>query len=117
MMPRLVNLEIQDLTACVGGRVVLDKASFVARPGEVVAVVGPNGAGKTTMLEALLGLRRATGRVLLDGHPVDSFRARAAAFAYMPDEARLPEEALVETVLRAAHRDPARRRAEARRFG
>jgi ABC-type sulfate/molybdate transport systems ATPase subunit len=34
---------------------------------EVVALVGPSGAGKTTLLRALAGLRRAGGRVSVDG--------------------------------------------------
>jgi molybdate transport system ATP-binding protein len=34
---------------------------------EVVALVGPSGAGKTTVLRALAGLRRARGRVSVDG--------------------------------------------------
>jgi ABC-type sulfate/molybdate transport systems ATPase subunit len=34
---------------------------------EVVALVGPSGAGKTTLLRALAGLRRAHGRISVDG--------------------------------------------------
>lgn len=34
---------------------------------EVVALVGPSGAGKTTLLRALAGLRRARGRISVDG--------------------------------------------------
>jgi len=42
---------------------------------EVVALVGPSGAGKTTVLRALAGLRRARGRVSVDGTPwLDSAR-------------------------------------------
>ena len=33
-------------------------ASFVAGPGETVAVTGPSGCGKTTLLRAIAGLRR-----------------------------------------------------------
>lgn len=114
-MPK--RLEVDRLTARVGDRCVVDGASLVAHGGELVAVLGPNGAGKTTLLEAVLGLRRAEGRVIFDGATLDSFRARAAVFAYMPDEANLPEEASVDTVLCAAHADPARRKEVARRFG
>lgn len=110
-------LEVDALTVDRGKTRVVDRASFRAQERKVVAIVGPNGAGKTTLLEAVLGLRPATGRVGWGGHALDSFRARAAAFAYMPDEAALAEEASVDTLLRAAHRDPERRQREARRFG
>jgi molybdate transport system ATP-binding protein len=43
----------------------LDVGLTVGR--EVVALVGPSGAGKTTILRALAGLRRARGRVSVDG--------------------------------------------------
>lgn len=38
-----------------------------ARLGEATAVLGPSGAGKTSLLEALAALRRARGRVVLQG--------------------------------------------------
>jgi ABC-type multidrug transport system ATPase subunit len=110
-------LDVDSVTVHRGERRVLDRASFRVRRGQIVAVVGPNGAGKTTLLEAVLGLRSGTGRVIFDGETLDVFRARAAVFAYMPDESALPEEASVDTILRASHREPTRREREARRFG
>jgi ABC-type sugar transport system ATPase subunit len=40
------------------------------REGEVLGIGGLLGAGRTELLESLFGLRRAGGRVLLDGRPV-----------------------------------------------
>jgi ABC-2 type transport system ATP-binding protein len=113
----VTKLAVERITTRIGDRVVVEDVSFGANAGELVAIVGPNGAGKTTLLESIVGLRPAIGRVGWGGVvPVD-FRARADVFAYMPDEATLPEEASVETILRGVHRDPARRLAQARRFG
>ncbi len=47
---------------------VLSDISFVARPGEVTAVIGSTGAGKTTLLELIPRLSDPTaGAVLVDG--------------------------------------------------
>jgi ABC-2 type transport system ATP-binding protein len=94
-------LEIAGLTVSRSGRRVLDRISFVAQAGEILAIVGPNGAGKTTLLEATVGLLPSqTERLLARGVPLRSFADRARTFAYMPDDARLPEEVSVRTLLR-----------------
>jgi ATP-binding cassette, subfamily B, multidrug efflux pump len=47
---------------------VLTGLSFVARPGEVTAIIGSTGAGKTTLLDLVPRLSDATaGTVLVDG--------------------------------------------------
>ncbi|NXJ87001.1 TAP1 protein, partial [Trogon melanurus] len=48
--------------------------SLELRPGEVVAVVAPPGAGKSTLVSLVLRLRPpASGRLLLDGHPLPDY--------------------------------------------
>lgn len=63
------------------GRFVLDVAACL---GEAAAVVGPSGAGKTTLLEALAGLRRAEGRIVVGGEVLQD----SAAGIFLPPERR-----------------------------
>ena len=57
-----------DITVTASGATLLDGATVVVEPGEVVAVVGPNGAGKSTLVRTLAGdAAPAAGRVELDG--------------------------------------------------
>lgn len=49
--------------------VALESVSFVARPGQLVALVGPSGAGKTTMTYLIPRLYDPTeGVIRIDGH-------------------------------------------------
>ena len=49
-------------------RLVLEDVSFVAKPGETVAVVGPTGSGKTTLVSLIPRVHDAIGgEVLVDG--------------------------------------------------
>ncbi len=55
----------------------LDDVSFTIERGQSVGIVGPTGAGKSTLVDVLLGLLPpTTGRVLVDGEPLDG-RERA----------------------------------------
>ncbi|MFE2295287.1 ABC transporter ATP-binding protein [Streptomyces sp. NPDC059452] len=55
-----------------GRRRTLDGVTLTVEPGETVAVVGASGAGKTTLAKIAAGLLTPdTGRVLLDGTPLD----------------------------------------------
>ena len=66
----------------------LSQGSFAlavtARVGETAAVLGPSGAGKTTLLEAIAGLRRAQGRVVVGGAVLQD----SAAGVFLPPERR-----------------------------
>lgn len=45
----------------------------------MVALLGANGAGKTSLLEAISGVVPSSGRVLLDGEPIDQLSPGARA--------------------------------------
>jgi ABC-2 type transport system ATP-binding protein len=96
-------LAVEDLTLRAGGRTIVDRVSFDAKAGEIVAVIGPNGAGKTTLLEGIVGVRPSGGGVRVRGRVLASFADRAASFAFAPDDATPPPEALVATLVDHAH--------------
>ena len=73
-------LEAQELIVDIPGRA--DGSPFSAQilPGQRWGVLGPNGVGKTSLLLTLAGLKSPrSGRVLLDGAPLNRLRPRAIA--------------------------------------
>jgi ABC-type multidrug transport system fused ATPase/permease subunit len=60
------------------GRDVLRGMSFVARPGELVALVGLSGSGKTTAVSLITRLHEACdGRILIDGVDIRRYRLKS----------------------------------------
>ena len=52
-------------------KIVINKFSAVAYPGQKVAIVGPTGAGKTTMVKLLMRFYDVnSGAILVDGHDI-----------------------------------------------
>ncbi len=73
-------------------RRILDRISFSARPGEMVALVGLTGAGKTTLASLIPRFFEPTGgRVLVDGVDVSRYALRSLRerIALVPQEAVL----------------------------
>ncbi|HAM02482.1 MAG TPA: hypothetical protein DCQ30_09715 [Acidimicrobiaceae bacterium] len=61
-------IECRDLVVRYGDVVGVDRLSFTARAGQVLALLGPNGAGKTSTVETLEGYRvPASGSVRVLG--------------------------------------------------
>ncbi|WP_370281208.1 sugar ABC transporter ATP-binding protein [Pseudooceanicola sp.] len=80
-----VVLEVQNLT--VPGKV--RNASFTLRRGEVLGFAGLVGAGRTELMEGIVGLRPATGRVSVHGHPLKPgsvLAARQAGLVYLTED-------------------------------
>ncbi len=97
--PGDVRLAVQNLTVPGerGGTVVED-LSFEVRGGEILGIAGVQGNGQTDLCEALMGLRPATGAVLLDGKNISHLWTRdrlRAGIGYIPEDRQ--EDGLVQS--------------------
>ena len=66
----MAELAVEALTLRFGGLVVLDRVSFAAQKGELLALIGPNGAGKTSVLNCISGLYRGDGVIRIRGEDI-----------------------------------------------
>ncbi len=64
-------IEVRDLTAGYGDRVILRGLDFQVRRGEVFMILGGSGSGKSTLLKNMIGLYPAmAGEVLIGGEDI-----------------------------------------------
>lgn len=82
-----VKMDGVDFAYLENSNVIRDSA-FIARPGEIVALVGPSGEGKTTMIRLILGLvRPQEGKVRIiagNGGEIEANADTRCLFAYVP---------------------------------
>jgi ABC-type multidrug transport system ATPase subunit/pSer/pThr/pTyr-binding forkhead associated (FHA) protein len=94
-------LEVPDRDNPSTNKILLDKISFKALPGDMIALMGPSGAGKTTLLLALNGyLPPSSGLVRINGENLyaiyDNLRG---SIGYVPqDDIVHPELTVFEAV-------------------
>jgi len=116
------EIEFRDVSFTYGTseRMTIDKVSFTAKPGEMVALAGPSGGGKSTLVNLLPRFFDPTsGTILVDGVPINDLDIHdlrqqmalvsqdvilfndsiAANVAY----GQTPDRARVEAALRAAN--------------
>jgi ABC-2 type transport system ATP-binding protein len=84
-------LEVQRLTKRYSGIPVVDRVSFVIRPGEILGYLGPNGAGKSTTVKMLTGLLEPTaGHIVFHGRDVrEDLKSFQRRIGYVPEEPHL----------------------------
>ncbi len=78
-----------DTTVPAGTLRALDHVSFEVRAGEIVGVAGVEGNGQTELVEAIMGLREASGSVLLEGKNLDGVHTvdrRLRGIGYIPED-------------------------------
>jgi simple sugar transport system ATP-binding protein len=86
----VVELDVQGLTVRnPAGRPVVEDVSLQVRRGEVVGIAGVEGNGQVELVEALLGLRAATGAVTLGGRDLTGLSTRErreSGIGYVPED-------------------------------
>lgn len=96
-------IRFENLTFCYPGadRPVLEAFDLEILAGTTVGVVGPTGAGKTTAVDLLIGLLAPTsGRILIDGVPLDDANRRAwqRGIGYVPQSIFLADASIAENI-------------------
>jgi ATPase subunit of ABC transporter with duplicated ATPase domains len=72
-------LQAQSLTVEVGGRTLVEGASFSVMPRDKVGIVGRNGAGKTSLFKVLGGVAEPAGGAVV----------RKGGFGYLPQDPKI----------------------------
>ncbi|MEO6123771.1 MAG: ATP-binding cassette domain-containing protein, partial [Ilumatobacteraceae bacterium] len=72
-------LQVQGVSVEIGGRLVVDNASFTIMPRDKVGLVGRNGAGKTSFFKVLGG----------ENDPIGGKIMRKGGFGYLPQDPRI----------------------------
>lgn len=101
-------LDIQNIKASVGEKVVLDGLDLDIKAGETQVLMGPNGAGKSTLGNVIMGNPAYTlqgGKIIFDGQDISDWsadkRAKAGLFMSFQSPLEVPGISL-ETFIRSA---------------
>jgi len=96
------------------GEVAVENASFEVRAGEILGLAGVDGSGQVDLIEAVVGLRRASAEILslgeVDLRSLSVAGRRAAGIGYVPEDRH--HRALVlpftvdENAVLGRHREP-----------
>jgi ATP-binding cassette subfamily C exporter for protease/lipase len=107
------RIALQGLVATAPGRQapILHGLDAEFQAGEVVAIVGPSGAGKSTLARCIVGIwPHTSGRVLLDGHPIEAWSREALGphVGYLPQDIEMFDGTIAENIARFGQVPPER---------
>ena len=93
-----MRLKAENITKSFVAKQVLKGIDLSVESGRALGLLGRNGAGKTTMIRIVMQVFQAdSGRVLIDGKPMDVNRVR---IGYLPEERGLyPKKLIMEQLL------------------
>jgi ATP-binding cassette subfamily B multidrug efflux pump len=79
----------------------LKNVSFVAEPGQLVAIIGRTGSGKTTIANLIMRMYDTTGgQILIDGQPVDKLNLPhyRSSIGFVPQEVFLFSDTIARNI-------------------
>jgi len=92
------QIDFEAVTVRAAGHVILSDVTLSISPGEHIGIVGPSGAGKSSLLGLLLGWHEpVSGRVLVDGEPID-VQALRRDTVWVDPEVQLWNRSLLENL-------------------
>ena len=79
----------------------LDQINASFEKGQVVSLIGPNGSGKTTLIKSILGtVRPDSGKIYVNGSPINGDPDYRSQIGYMPQIGRYPDNMRVGQLFR-----------------
>lgn len=101
MTPSLLSVE--NLQVSYGRAMVVRGISLRVATGTIATVIGANGAGKTTLLNSIMGIRKSSGKIILDGEGVGDLPLESrvrSGLCLVPERRELFSSLTVEDNLR-----------------
>ncbi len=99
-------IEFKNVSLSYGKKGILKDISFRCEKGKITAIIGKNGAGKTSCLKCLIGEKRFSGGILLEGKDIKTLTKiqRAQRISYLSQT--LPDTPFTVKELTALGRRP-----------
>lgn len=99
------EVRLEGVTAMAEGREtpILNNITAMFPAGKVTVVLGPSGSGKSTLARCVLGIwAERSGRVLLDGEPIESWSRSELGphLGYLPQDIELFDGTIAENIAR-----------------